>query len=255
MSAFSISAVIIFCSVTILYFVAQAKRDNSIVDIFWGVGFCLVAVGVFLVKGESTPRQWLLLSLILIWGVRLAWHIGSRNRGRGEDFRYAAWRKEWGNTQWWRSYLQVFLLQGAIMWIISIPIVLVMSQPNVPLNVLDLAGGLLWVFGFYFEAVADRQLARFKADPANKGRMIQTGLWALSRHPNYFGEITMWWGIFLISLNMSGWYWAMLSPVLLTFLIARVSGVPLLERKYRTHPDFAAYAEKVPELVPRFWWK
>jgi steroid 5-alpha reductase family enzyme len=255
MSAFLLAALAIFVSVSLLYVVAQLKHDNSIVDIFWGIGFCIVAVLLFIVKGESTPRQWLILSLILLWGVRLAWHIGKRNAGKGEDFRYAAWRKAWGNTQWWRSYLQVFLLQGIIMWIISVPVILVLSQPNAPLGILDYAGLAVWLLGFYFEVVSDHQLTQFKKDLANKGKLIQSGLWKLSRHPNYFGEVTMWWGIFLIALNMSGGYWAIISPVLITFLIVKVSGVPMLEAKYSKHPDFKAYADKVPELIPRLWWK
>jgi steroid 5-alpha reductase family enzyme len=253
MTPLLISAIIIISSMIMVYFFAQWKRDNSIVDVFWGIGFCFIAICMFILKGESTPRQWIVLVMVLLWGIRLAVYISRRNNGKGEDFRYANWRKEWGNTQWWRSFFQVFLLQGVIMWLVSIPVVLVLSQANSPLMVIDFIGILVWVTGYFFEVVSDRQLARFKMDPGNKGRIIQSGLWQYSRHPNYFGEITMWWGIFLVTLQVNGWYWAIISPVLITWLIVRVSGIPMLEKKYSDNPEFRAYAEKVPALIPRFW--
>jgi len=253
MSPFIIAALIIGTCMVLLYLLAQWKRDNSIVDIFWGMGFCFVAVGLFIVTGESTTRQWVILAMILLWGVRLAVHIAGRNKGKGEDFRYAQWRKTWGKSQWWRSFFQVFALQGVIMWLVSMPVILILSQQNTPLGIIDYAGIALWLFGFFFEAVSDHQLNQFKRNPANTGRIIQSGLWQYSRHPNYFGEITMWWGIFLLALQMDGWYWAVISPVLITWLISGVSGVPLLEKKYQDNPEFKAYAERVPVLIPKFW--
>ena len=176
---------------------------------------------------------------------------GDPSAKRGEDFRYAAWRARWGRWFVLRSYIQIYLLQGSFLLVISLPILLA-RRPGPGLGLLDLAGVMVWLAGFGFEAAADAQMGRFKRDPGNRGRIITTGLWRYSRHPNYFGEALMWWGLALIALSVpSGWP-GLLGPLTITFLLRFVSGVPLLERKYEGRPDFQEYARRTNAFVPWF---
>jgi steroid 5-alpha reductase family enzyme len=244
-------ALAVLAYMTALFLLALVRRDNSLADVGWGLGFVLVAAVSFAARPVHGPRAWLVGGLVCVWGGRLALHILLRNRKKREDFRYAKWRKDWGKWFVPRSYLQVFLLQGAILLVVSSPILIVSATPGPGLGALDAAGGAVWLVGFFFEAVGDAQLARFKRDPAGRGRIMSTGLWGYTRHPNYFGEATMWWGIFLIALSAPGGIYALASPVVLTFMLLRVSGVTLLEKKYEGRPDFAAYARRTSAFLPR----
>jgi steroid 5-alpha reductase family enzyme len=244
---------IIAVYMTAWFVVALIRKDNSIADVAWGLGFILVAAFTFLRRG-SLARPALVTALVAIWGLRLAAHILFRNRKRGEDPRYAAWRRKWGRSFVWRSYIQVFLLQGLFLLIISAPVILANTDQNYPYTRYGfiLAGFLVWCVGFFFEAVGDAQLARFKRDPRNRGKIMDRGLWKYTRHPNYFGESLMWWGIFLMVLEVPYGWTTIASPVLITFLLVRVSGVPLLERKYAGNEEFQAYARRTNAFVPGF---
>jgi steroid 5-alpha reductase family enzyme len=253
-----IFAVLIQCAalvavyMTVWFVLALLRKDNSIADIAWGLGFVLVA-GVTLAREVGpSARSVLASSFVFIWGIRLAFHILLRNRKRGEDPRYAAWRAKWGRWFVVRSYLQVFLLQGLFLLVIGYPVILLNSSKPVPLGPLDLAGAVVWVAGFFFEAVGDAQLARFKRDPGNRGKIMDKGLWRFSRHPNYFGESLMWWGIFLVALEVPCGWTTVVSPVLITFLLVRVSGIPMLEKKYAGNAEFQAYARRTNAFVPWF---
>jgi steroid 5-alpha reductase family enzyme len=230
------TAFLIWIYMTIWYGLSIFKKRNDIADTAWGLGFILVAIYNFLFN----PSFKLLISFILvsIWGLRLAIHIYNRNKNKKEDYRY----KQWKNN----AYLKVFITQGFFMWLICWPIIF--SQQN--LNWLNILGIFIWITGFYFEATADKQLKKFINNPKNKGKIMQSGLWAHSRHPNYFGEVTMWWGIWLINLNPN--WWAIVGPLTITFLILKVSGVPLLEKKYEGNPEFEKYKKKVSVFIP--WW-
>ena len=188
--------------------------------------------------------------LMSIWGLRLAWHIHIRNKGKSEDYRYQAWRKEWGKWFYLRSYLQVYMLQGALLFFIVIPVLLIIRKTDSYINVLDLLGLVVWLVGFFFEAVGDAQLTQFMKDPAYKGRLMQGGLWAYTRHPNYFGEVTQWWGIWLIALSVQNGWFGIVGPITITFLILKVSCVPLLEKKMAEHPDFAEYKRRTSVFIP-----
>jgi steroid 5-alpha reductase family enzyme len=190
--------------------------------------------------------------LVLIWAARLSFHIFRRNRKRGEDFRYAAWRARWGRTFVLRSYLQIFMLQGFFLVLIAFPLILLGGRPDTALSLLDAAGLGVWLVGFLFETIGDAQLARFKRDPLHRGRIMTGGLWAYTRHPNYFGEALMWWGIFLVSLAVPGGWPGLVGPLTITLLLRFVSGVPLLEKKYAGRADFAAYARQVNAFLPWF---
>ncbi len=222
---------VILVAMFLLWLLSLVLRDSSIVDIFWGIGFVIATWAAYLLTPEGFALRKLLLNvLVTIWGLRLSLHILRRNWGKPEDFRYQAWRKEAGASWWWRSLFKVFLLQGVLLWIIAAPLLAaqISAQPDY-LTWIDLLAVPVWLIGFFFEAVGDWQLARFKANPANKGRVLQTGVWRYTRHPNYFGDATQWWSYYLFSLAAGGW-WTIFSPIIMTILLRRVSGVRLLEK-------------------------
>jgi steroid 5-alpha reductase family enzyme len=239
-------------AVTLLWLLSLLLRDASIVDVFWGLGFVAVYwLGSALVAHPLAPRQWLVGALVTIWGVRLALHILRRNWGQGEDFRYARWREEAGPSWWWRSYFKVFLLQGGILWLVAMPLLAVLADSALhPTGLLDALAVLVWAVGFLFEAGGDWQLSRFKADPANTGHLMTAGLWRYTRHPNYFGDALQWWGFYLFALASGAW-WTIFSPLLMTYLLRRVSGVAMLERTLReTKPGYAAYMARTNAFLP-----
>ncbi|HWQ83417.1 MAG TPA: DUF1295 domain-containing protein [Anaerolineales bacterium] len=245
---------VIFVLMTLLWLVSLALKNSSIVDIFWGTGFVVVAWIAFLLTPDGyEDRKWLLAILVTLWGLRLSLHILVRNWGKLEDFRYQVWRKEAGAAWWWRSYFKVFLLQGILLWIISAPLLAaqISAQPA-RLTWLDLLAIPVWLFGFFFEAVGDWQLSHFKANPANKGKVLNTGVWRYTRHPNYFGDATQWWSYYLIALAAGGW-WTIFSPLLMTTLLWRVSGASLLEKTLRDEkPGYREYIETTSEFIPWF---
>jgi steroid 5-alpha reductase family enzyme len=211
-----------------------------------------VAALTLLLSGEITARKGIVTVLVFIWGIRLATHVFLRNKGKPEDYRYANWRNQWGKWFVWRSYFQIFILQGILLLIVASPIVLVNRSLKTGLSLLDIFGVLIWCVGFSFESVSDYQLARFKQDPSHKGRIMTSGLWRYSRHPNYFGEVLLWWGIFIIALSVEYGWAALASPLLVTFLLLKVSGVAMLEKKYTGHAEFEAYAKKTSAFIPWF---
>jgi len=202
-----------------------------------------------LLHGVSA-RPMLITILVAVWGIRLSLYVHFRNRNKPEDFRYRKWREEWGSSFYIRSYLQVFILQSILLVLISTPVIYVSSVQNPPLGYTDAVGALVWMIGFFFETVGDYQLRRFMRDPMNKGRIMTSGLWRFTRHPNYFGEVAMWWGIFLIALSVPGGWWTIIGPATITFLILKVSGIPMLEAKYQGNPEFAAYQRRTSSFFP-----
>lgn len=233
----------------ITFFIAVLIRNNSIVDIIWGIGFGLIAVVTYSVFGGSLVSK-LILVYSLMWSLRLSIHIFLRNYGKGEDFRYLNWRQEWGRAWVLRSFFQIFLLQWVLMQIVSLPIVLGIVGAR-PINPIWLVlGVVVWLTGFFFEVVGDYQLTQFKKIKSNKGKILTTGLWSLTRHPNYFGEATLWWGIAFLSYGVSHSLLSFLGPVAIDSILLFVSGIPLLEKKYQGRSDWRAYAKKTPAFFP-----
>jgi steroid 5-alpha reductase family enzyme len=252
LDAWLAAGAVVAAFVTAVWLVSLLLRDSSIVDIVWGAGFVLVAWTVSAAApGTMPPRALLIGCLVSIWGVRLSAHIFWRNRGKGEDFRYRKWRDEAGSAWWWRSYFKVFLLQGAIMWLVTAPVVGVMSKATQPpLGWIDVLGAAAWLLGFLFETVGDWQLARFKSVPANKGRLFTGGVWRYTRHPNYFGDAAVWWGHFLLAAASGAWG-TIFSPLLMTFLLVRVSGVAMIESTLRdSKPGYREYMESTSAFFP-----
>ncbi|MDW7670976.1 MAG: DUF1295 domain-containing protein [Bacillota bacterium] len=246
------SALVVFAYFMVFFIAATAIKNNSIVDMGWGPGFVLVTLFAYVNAGHYTLRATIALMLVTIWGGRLAYHIAKRNWGKPEDFRYANWRKEWGKWVIPRAFFQVFMLQGLFMLVVVTPVLLIQVSEQPGFGIFEMAGLVVWLIGFYFESVGDRQLKDFKADPANRGQIIQSGLWQYTRHPNYFGEATMWWGLWLMALPVP-WGWVgLIGPVTITWLLVFVSGVPMLEKKYKGRPDFEAYAARTSMFIPWF---
>jgi steroid 5-alpha reductase family enzyme len=231
------------------FLVSLIKKRNDVADIAWGLGFIILAWVSLFFSGVPTIRGFLVTMLVSIWGIRLALHIYRRNRGKPEDYRYLAWRKEWGEWFFIRSYLQVYILQGLFLFFIIQP-VLFINKSIETIGVLDVFGVLVWLIGFYFESTGDRQLKQFISNPTNKGKIMNQGLWRYTRHPNYFGEVTQWWGMFLIALSIPNGIFTIIGPLTITFLILFVSGVPLLERKYAGRPDFEEYKKRTSVFFP-----
>jgi len=249
------SLVVVIGTMTCLWLLSLARRDASIVDPFWGTGFIVVAWFTLasMPPEQDVTRSWLLAALTTIWGLRLSLYLFWRNWGHAEDRRYRAMREHHGPRFWWISLLTVFLLQGVILWIVSMPIqVAMVTAATKPLAWLDLAGVALWSFGLFFEAVGDFQMARFQADPQNAGRVMDRGLWRLTRHPNYFGDFCVWWGLFLIAAAGGAW-WTIGSPLVMSGLLLYVSGVRLLESNIaERRPDYASYKARTNAFFPGF---
>ncbi len=235
-----------------VWLLSLVLRDASIVDSLWGTGFVISYWLYFALTPDGYPARKLLLGiLVTAWGLRLSLHIFTRNRGKGEDFRYAQWRAEGGSRWWWQSFFKVFFLQGVLMWLVSAPLLAAqVSSLPARLGWLDALGALVWGVGFYFEAVGDWQLARFKANSANRGKLLTSGVWRYTRHPNYFGDAAQWWGFGLFALSAGGFY-TLFSPLLMTWLLLRVSGVAMLEKSLKDNkPGYAEYVENTSAFIP-----
>jgi steroid 5-alpha reductase family enzyme len=238
------------------FVVSILRKRNDVADIAWGLGFVVVAIIAETHNAHPGALSKLSVALTTIWGLRLATHILLRNRGKNEDYRYAKWRHDWGKFFLIRSYFQVFLLQGVLLFLVVLPVTLTAGlSTRTDLTVWAAAGILTWLFGFFFEAVGDFQLAQFSANPANKGKVMTQGLWKYTRHPNYFGEVTQWWGLWLIlcasTLPASHKLLGLVGPATITTLILFVSGVPLLEKRYAHDKDYQKYAKKTSKFIPR----
>lgn len=248
------AGLVILVTMTLLWVFSLIIKNSSIVDIFWGLGFVLTCWVYFnLTPNGFIGRKLLISILVTIWGLRLSLYILWRNYGKPEDFRYQKFRQEAGANWWWKSFLKVFLLQGILMWLISIPLLAAQAsgQPD-RLTWLDGFGIVVWMIGFFFESVGDFQLASFKANPENKGKVMNHGVWRYTRHPNYFGDAAQWWGFYLLAVATLGGAWTIFSPLIMTFFLLRVSGVTLLEKTLNTRPGYEEYIQKTSAFVPWF---
>lgn len=232
------SLILVWVYMTTWYLFSLYKKRNDIADTAWGIGFMVLSLFCFILN--STLKQLLTFVLIFIWGFRLSWHIYKRNKNKSEDYRYEKFKKN--------SYLTVFMTQGFLLWLISFSYIF----SNLNFFWFNYLGVLVWIVGFYFEAIADFQLKNFLKNPKNKGEILQSGLWAYSRHPNYFGESLLWWGIWLLNLNLTQNWWTIVGPITITYLITKVSGVPLLENKMSQNPKFKDYQRRVSVFIPWF---
>jgi len=235
-----------------VWVLSLVKKDASIVDTFWGLGFVLIAAVCCAIGEGYEMRRILITALSAVWGFRLAGHIFWRNKGKGEDFRYRAMRARHGKRFPVVSLYSVFAVQGLLMWVISLPLQIgEISRVPAKLTWLDWTGAIVWLIGFAFESIGDVQLARFKAEPKHTGKVMDRGLWRYTRHPNYFGDALLWWGFFLIALNTPSGVWTVISPLIMTGLLMKVSGVALLEKTLmKTKPEYRDYVRRTNAFFP-----
>lgn len=247
---YSLGAALVF--MTVFYIVALFKDDYSIVDAAWGLGFVVISRVSLGTLDEANTFHFIANLLVLIWGLRLSVYLWSRNRKVGEDYRYQAMRKDWGSAHRLQAFFKVFMLQGVLMWVISFPIMMINAQADpIPINsIIHYLGLGLWVIGFIFEVGGDWQLAKFKAEPANRGLVMDRGFWRYTRHPNYFGETVLWWGFFLLTITSVNDLWTIIGPMLITVLLLKVSGVTLLEKKLGKNDKYADYQRKTSDFFP-----
>ena len=246
----TVSAITVLLFMIVMFIIAQIKKNNSIVDIGWGIGFILIALMLMLISENINIKDLFLFAMILVWGLRLAFHVYSRSRGKQEDFRYAQWRKDWGKNAAVLAFFKVFMLQGIIMLIIAYPIMVVFNSIDNQLTIINIVGISIFLFGLLFESIGDYQLFCFKKNPLNKGKIITSGLWKFTRHPNYFGEVVLWWGIGIFTIGSDLYLSAFISPLILTLLLLYVSGVPILEKKYAGNKEWEDYKKITPTFVP-----
>lgn len=245
---------VILIVMVLTWLISIIISNASIVDSVWGIGFVVLSIFYFLQTNQSSLVNVILLVLVSLWGLRLSTHITIRNWGKGEDYRYQNFRQNYGPKRyWWVSFFQVFLLQGILLWLISAPLMATFYAGKESLNIIHLLGLMIWIIGFTFEAGGDLQLTLFKSKPENKGKLLTKGFWKYTRHPNYFGDATVWWAYGLFSIA-SGYYIPVLGSVLMTFLIIKISGVAMLEKSLiEKKPDYKDYIQSTSAFIP--WFK
>jgi steroid 5-alpha reductase family enzyme len=251
-NAMWVSAVVVVGLMLVTWVVSVPLKNAAIVDIVWGLGFVAITwVLTFSIDGDNA-RQWLVTVLISVWGLRLSAYLFRRNHGKGEDWRYAQMRKKHGSRFVFVSLLTVFGLQAVVMWVVALPIQFAHGDDSPSVGPIAVMGIMVWLVGISFEAIGDAQLARFKKDPANAGKVMDKGLWHLTRHPNYFGDALMWWGIGIIAAETGSGVIGLIGPVVMTFFLMRVSGVPMLEASLaKRREGYAEYIAKTSAFFPR----
>ena len=234
---------------TILWLVALRLDNSSVADVAWGPGVLVIGLTYYFTSDGFPLRAHLTLALAAIWAIRLSTHLGARMQLLGEDFRYVRWRDDYDH--WWLvSFFKIFLLQAVVGWLVSLPLYFAIVSVGPPaLTMLDYLGVLLFGAGLVIESVADEHLRRFRANRANRGKVLDAGLWRYSRHPNYFGESLVWWGFGLIALSTGGLP-GLLGPLIMTYLLIYVSGVPLLESTLIQKQGYIQYVGRTPSFLP-----
>ncbi len=252
MSIFIMVGFLIFFYMTGVFIIATLKKDNSIIDIAWGFGFILIALFSIAYTGFYTLRHDIVTTLVALWGIRLSGYIALRTWGKGEDPRYVVWRKTWGKFVVIRSFFQIFMLQGLVMWIVALPIVIVNTSADTSLGMLDFLGIFVWGVGFFFETVDDYQLYWFLRSPYNQNHIMDQGLWRYTRHPNYFGESLIWWGMWIIACAVPYGYLTVVSPIMITAMLLFVSGIPLAEKPFAQNVAYQLYVRRTSAFIPWF---
>lgn len=243
------NAVAVVALMVPMWLLSLAFRNASIVDIVWGLGFVVIAWVTWL-TAEMEHRSLLLPILVTVWGIRLSVYLGWRNIGQPEDFRYAEMRRKHGERFWRVSFYTVYLLQGTIMWVVAMPIQCAAFAKPAP-GLMAGCGVALWMLGLFFETVGDLQLARFLRNSDNSGKVMNRGLWRYTRHPNYFGDFCVWWGVFLIAVDLNAPIWSVVGPIVMSIFLLKISGVTLLEKTMdQRRPGYAEYARQTNAFFP-----
>lgn len=257
------SALFLLGYLIIAFIVGTIKKNNGLMDVFYGPGYFVVALTslilYFLINGIVNVRQIIVTTLVFIWAVRLGTYVFIRNRGKPEDYRYREMRERWKTNIVLKSFIRVYLFQGIVIFIVAFPVWFVNISINPPLlNLLDFAGvtlwlgAFIWLIGFLFETIADYSLFKFLQKPENKGKIMDRGVWKLSQHPNYFGEVTQWWGLYIIALAIPFGFISIVGPIFITYMIIKVSGIRLLDKRFETDDKYADYKRRTSVFFPWF---
>lgn len=249
MNIYLVSFIFLIMLVSFIFIVALYKKNNGIIDSFWGITFIQTVIIGLVMTSDITLKMLVISIFVIMWGLRLSYHVFKRNYKKEEDFRYANFRREWKRYFNLRAYFQIFILQAILSFVISIPIIYTASSPS-SLSYINMIGIFIWIVGFMFEVVGDKQLKEFLKVRKDKA-VMDSGLWKYTRHPNYFGEALLWWGIFLIAFDNN--VLIMISPLTITFLLLFVSGVPLLEKRYEGDALYEEYKKRTNKFIP--WFK
>jgi len=255
------SALFLLIYLILAFVVGTIKKNNGLMDIFYGPGYFVVAISslmlYLIINNELDIRKMLIVSLVSIWALRLAIYVFIRNRGKPEDYRYQAMRRRWGNNIILKSFIRIYMFQGLVIFIIAFPVWFVNISDLPPIkNLLDFTGvtiwlgTLLWLIGFLFESLGDYQLYKFKKNPDNKGAILDQGLWKYSQHPNYFGEVTQWWGIYIIAIAVPFGFISIIGPIFITYMIIKVSGIRLLNNRYKNDDKYTEYKKRTSAFFP-----
>lgn len=238
---------------SLAFFYGQKEKNHGLIDVFWGIGFIVGALASYLYGPKENKVALLINVLVSLWGLRLAYYLFKRNYKKPEDQRYVVKRELWKDNFAFNMFTKMYLLQLVLNLIINIPVILANQKPAMNFNGLTYLGLTVWLFGFFFEVVGDAQLAKFKKNKKNKGKIMDKGLWSLTRHPNYFGEVVIWWGVFLMALSIKVNFIAIVSPIIITLLLLKVSGVAMMEDIMKDRPGWDEYAAKTNKFFP--WFK
>lgn len=256
--AFIAAVVAAVACMSVVFWLAHAKNRYDVIDAVWGVAFVAIAVVTYILGDfagtDGVSLQLVLLACVTIWGLRLSLHIYRRyRRSQREDRRYTQLRRDYARKKGgvgWNMYLKVYLVQAVLAVVVSTPIIIAMGSAPVPMGVWGWIGGAIWVIGFLFESIGDHQLGAFLRNPANKGKIMTSGLWRYTRHPNYFGEMTQWWGLYIMVWSVPYGWAGLIGPLVITWLLVFISGVPLTERHFRNRPGWDVYRRRTSKLIP-----
>jgi steroid 5-alpha reductase family enzyme len=246
------SALALLFFMTFAFLVGTIKKDNSVIDIFYGLGYVVLIWASLLFSNVFPLRKLIITSLVTLWGLRLAIYVMIRNWGKPEDYRYQTIRKKMGDKVILKSFLRIYMFQGLIIFLVGFPELFANVSSHPLLNWLDILGLGLWIVGFYFEAVGDYQLRKFLKNPENKGKIMDQGLWKYTQHPNYFGEVLMWWSLFLIVVNVEYGVFMIFGPIIINYMIIKVSGVRLLNKRFEKDDKYADYRRRTSTFIPWF---
>lgn len=256
------SALFLLFYLIIAFIVGTIKENNGLMDVFYGPGYFVVALSslilFFIANNEVNIRQLIITFLVFIWALRLATYVFIRNRGKPEDYRYQAMRRKWKTNIVLKSFIRIYMFQGVVIFIVAFPIWFVNSIDNPAIQILNFSGislwfgAIIWFIGFLFETFSDYQLYKFKQNPENKGKVMDRGLWKYTQHPNYFGEVTQWWGIFIIALAVPFGFISIIGPTFITYMIFKVSGIRLLNWRYKDDDKYAEYKKRTSVFFPWF---
>ncbi len=246
-----ITFTISFILFLITFFIGKANNKHDFLDIVWGLGFIVSAIISFVISSNKSVVTAIMTLLVILWGIRLSLHIGKRNINKKEDFRYIKYRQEYKGKHFdLYFFFKMYVFQFILNVIIGFEVVYSNINGVSKFTTLTLIGIIIWIIGFIFESVGDYQLKVFKKNPANKGKLMNSGLWQYTRHPNYFGEATMWWGLYFIAISNYHSYFLIFSPLVITILVRFISGVPLLEKRYEGKADFEQYKKETSIFFP-----